>query len=300
MKRNQLWMSVACAVMLAVAMNLQAAVQTTAFTYQGQLTGGTLPPGQPYQFTFTLYDAATNGSVVGTPIQQAIAVAAGGLFTTDLDFGQSFNGQQLWLEIKVGTTIGTEQILSARQQISAVPVAQYALNSPVRLMFLSSASQATVTTDPSGASQTVAVLPLSGSVSSAYETTNVGGNINLTPNGSTPQPPQIVPVNGQFGSISAQIFLTTNMSFIEPVTIQAQLYTGNLSSGLMFPSPLTCFLAPSLSGFVPAGTTASCMVNGAAIPVSAGSTAVVVVSATAYGSPISNSIPMNISVSVGP
>lgn len=83
--------------------------QATAFTYQGQLNaGGILPSGQTYQFTFTLYDAASGGSVVGSPIPQAILVANGGLFTTDLDFGQIFNGQQYWLEIKVGTTIGNE------------------------------------------------------------------------------------------------------------------------------------------------------------------------------------------------
>ncbi|MEO5626085.1 MAG: hypothetical protein ABIQ70_08780 [Dokdonella sp.] len=114
-------------------MNLHAAPQTTAFSYQGQLSaGGTLPNGQTYQFTFTLYDAATAGSVVGTPIQQALLVGNGGLFTTDLDFGQIFNVQQYWLEIKVGTTIPNELPLAARQRIGTVPVAQYALNSRSR------------------------------------------------------------------------------------------------------------------------------------------------------------------------
>ena len=105
-----------------------ASPQTTAFTYQGQLNaGGTFPSGQTYQFTFTLYDAATNGNVVGHAIQQSILVGSGGIFTTDLDFGQIFNGQQYWLEIDVGNTVGSEQPLSARQPISAVPVAQYAM-----------------------------------------------------------------------------------------------------------------------------------------------------------------------------
>ena len=107
------------------------AAQTTAFTYQGQLNaGGVLPTGQTYQFTFTLYDASSGGNVVGTPINQAILVGNAGLFTTDLDFGQIFNGTQYWLEIKVGTSVANEQTLAARQPINAVPVAQYALNVP--------------------------------------------------------------------------------------------------------------------------------------------------------------------------
>src|SRR5450432_3721260 len=105
MKCNRFYVLVAMALMLVAAMNVQAAAQTTAFTYQGQLTaGGILPSGQTFQFTFTLYDAATNGNVIGAPIPQALLVTSGGLFTTDLDFGQVLNGQQYWLEIKVGTT----------------------------------------------------------------------------------------------------------------------------------------------------------------------------------------------------
>jgi hypothetical protein len=107
------------------------AAQTTAFTYQGQLNaGGTLASGL-YQFTFTLYDSASGGAaVVGAPsIQRSIQVI-NGLFTTDLDFGQIFSGTQYWLEIKVGTMVINEEALAARQPINAVPVAQYALNSP--------------------------------------------------------------------------------------------------------------------------------------------------------------------------
>jgi hypothetical protein len=110
---------------------IAASPQATTFTYQGQLNaGGVLPSGQTYQFTFTLYDAVAGGSVIGAPINQAILVGSGGLFTTDLDFGQIFNGTQYWLEIKVGTTAINEQTLAGRQPINVAPVAQYALNSP--------------------------------------------------------------------------------------------------------------------------------------------------------------------------
>jgi len=108
-----------------------AAVQSTSFTYQGQLNaGGVLPSGQTYYFSFTLYDSPTGNGVVGGPIDQAIVVGNGGLFTTDLDFGQIFHGTQYWLEIKVGATAVTKQALANRQPINVAPVAQYALNSP--------------------------------------------------------------------------------------------------------------------------------------------------------------------------
>ena len=133
MKKQGVWVLI-LAMMLTLMATQACAVtvtQGTAFTYQGQLSANGAPSGgQTYQFTFTLYDAATNGNAVGSPIQQSILVGAGGLFTTDLDFGQIFNGTQYWLEIKVGTTVPNEQPLAARQPINTVPVAQYALNTP--------------------------------------------------------------------------------------------------------------------------------------------------------------------------
>ena len=107
----------------------QGVAQSTAFTYQGKLNANGIPAaGQTLQFTFTLYNAATGGTVVGAPIHQSILVGSSGLFTTDLDFGQVFNGTQNWLDIQVGTTVGNEQELSSRQTINTVPVAQYALS----------------------------------------------------------------------------------------------------------------------------------------------------------------------------
>lgn len=133
MNSHRPWILALVVVLAFIATNAIAVTVTqgTAFTYQGQLSANGIPSvGQTYQFTFALYDAPSGGNAVGTPIQQSILVGNGGLFTTDLDFGQIFNGTQYWLEIKVGTTIPNEQALAARQPINTVPVAQYALNSP--------------------------------------------------------------------------------------------------------------------------------------------------------------------------
>jgi len=124
-----------------------ATPQSTAFTYQGQLNASGSPANGTYQFTFTLYNASSGGSVIGAPVQQAIGVV-NGLFTTDLNFGSVFTGQQYWLDIQVGSTTGNEQPLSARQPVNAVPVAQYALNSPSRPLILHYSAVAANQTTP--------------------------------------------------------------------------------------------------------------------------------------------------------
>jgi hypothetical protein len=131
MKCNRLYALVISIVWAVMATSAMAqTLQTTAFTYQGQLNAGGVLASGPYYFTFTLYDTLAGPNVIGTPIQKQITVGSGGLFTTDLDFGQIFNGTQYWLEIKVGTTALNEQALAARQPINAVPVAQHALTVP--------------------------------------------------------------------------------------------------------------------------------------------------------------------------
>src|SRR5512144_250825 len=120
-----------CAIVFSIVLSVVAAgsnaltPQSTAFTYQGQLNAGGLVASGQYYFTFTLYDSPSGPNVVGGPIQQQLTVANGGLFTTDLDFGQKFNHTQYWLEIKVGTGANNGQALASRQPINAVPVAQY-------------------------------------------------------------------------------------------------------------------------------------------------------------------------------
>jgi hypothetical protein len=135
MKRKPLCALVASLLLTSALTDISLAApvtpQTTAFSYQGQLNAGGIYPTGQYQFTFTLYDAATGGAVVSgtSPIPQSLQVI-NGLFTTDLDFGQVFNGTQYWLDIQVGTLDTNEEELVARQPIDVVPVARLALNSP--------------------------------------------------------------------------------------------------------------------------------------------------------------------------
>src|SRR5271170_2583358 len=75
----------------------------TAFTYQGQLSSNGVPLNGNYDFQFSLYpNAAGTGSPLGTgtATQTDIGVT-NGLFTTTLNFGAVFTGNDTWLAISV-------------------------------------------------------------------------------------------------------------------------------------------------------------------------------------------------------
>ncbi len=102
----------------------------TAFTYQGQLkSGGTSLTGS-CEMGFRLFDAATLGAQVGSPLTQTVAVNAG-YFTAQLDFGASaFNGQARWLEIAVKCGSDATFTTLSRQALTAAPYARYATSAP--------------------------------------------------------------------------------------------------------------------------------------------------------------------------
>ncbi|MFC5488433.1 hypothetical protein [Dokdonella soli] len=109
--------------------------QTTAFTYQGQLTNASALANGTYNITFTLFDAASGGTQIGQVPSQPILVV-NGLFTADLDFGLIFGLTQYWLEVNVNG-----QTLAPRQRVNTTPTAQYAMIAPP-LVLPFSASQA--------------------------------------------------------------------------------------------------------------------------------------------------------------
>lgn len=109
----------------------EATALSTAFTYQGQLKVNGVPAQGTYAFTFTLWDAAQNGSQLGTgDVQNAVAVT-NGMFTVTLNkssqFGaDAFTGAARWLEIQVckpGAVQCIKTTLTPRQEITAAPYA---------------------------------------------------------------------------------------------------------------------------------------------------------------------------------
>lgn len=112
----------AAATLFGSAASAQA-LATTAFTYQGELKdAGGLANGS-YDFTFKLFNSL-NVQVGSTLSVNGVAVTDG-KFTTNLDFGDQFDGQALSLEMAVRPTGGVVYtILSPRQALTGTPYAQ--------------------------------------------------------------------------------------------------------------------------------------------------------------------------------
>jgi len=105
---------------------VQAQAVGTAFTYQGRLTDGGSPANGEYDIRFTLYDAPTAGTQVGSMVPKENTTVTDGLFTVELDFGSDiFTGEARYLEIGVrpGDSGGLFTTLSPRQALTPAPYA---------------------------------------------------------------------------------------------------------------------------------------------------------------------------------
>lgn len=121
--------------LLALALGFgapRAAGQTTALSYQGQLTSQGSPANGNWDLTFTLFDASSTGSQISSTLTNANVAVTNGLFTVLLDFGASaFPGANRWLEIAVRTngSKGAYTSLAPRQPITTTPYAVFANSS---------------------------------------------------------------------------------------------------------------------------------------------------------------------------
>ncbi len=107
-----------------------AQAQVTGFTYQGRLNASGNPASGTYEMQFQLYDSATGGAQVGPTLTDSSVTITGGVFTTTLDFGASFDGSARYLEIGVRSGGSPDPFtqLSPRQAINYVPHAIRSLN----------------------------------------------------------------------------------------------------------------------------------------------------------------------------
>jgi hypothetical protein len=98
------------------------------FTYQGELQSDSGPVSGQYDFQFSLWDDAGAGQQVGNIVQRSGLEVSNGRFTTTLDFGDVFDGRQLYLQIAVRASgsSGPYTTLQPRQRLSATPYATYA------------------------------------------------------------------------------------------------------------------------------------------------------------------------------
>ena len=97
----------------------------SAFTYQGRLTSGGNAANGNYDLNFSLWDAASGGTQVGSTFSVANQAVTNGLFTVQLDFGvDAFQGSARWLQMAVRQTGGGSfTTLAPRQPLTAAPYA---------------------------------------------------------------------------------------------------------------------------------------------------------------------------------
>jgi hypothetical protein len=104
---------------------------STEFSYQGRLTDSSVTGvvTGSYDFQFTLWDSETGGCQNGVAVTKSAVSVTGGVFSTQLDFGNEFPGVDRWLEISVKKPADASYTtLSPRQKIGAVPYAIQAAN----------------------------------------------------------------------------------------------------------------------------------------------------------------------------
>jgi trimeric autotransporter adhesin len=115
--------------LLASSSMLVAAPLGSAFIYQGRLTHENAAANGLFEMEFTLHDAVTNGTQIGSAVSLAPVAVTDGVFMARLDFGSApFNGDARWLQITVNL-FGSGQgptTLIPRQPITAVPYALHA------------------------------------------------------------------------------------------------------------------------------------------------------------------------------
>lgn len=112
----------------------------TAFTYQGQLKLAGRPVDGATDFRFSLWNDDVGGvrigqilTFLGDPRQPPNVDVRNGLFTVALDFGESaYDGQAIWLQIEVRHPDGDGPytLIAPRQNVTIVPYAVHALNTP--------------------------------------------------------------------------------------------------------------------------------------------------------------------------
>ena len=230
MKRSVL----AAALLLASVPTVHATAlpQSTAFTYQGQLSASGQPATGNYDLTFTLFDAASGGAQVGTVITALQYPVAAGLFTIDLNFPGAFAGQQLWIEVSVGG-----QILSPRQPVNTVPVAQFSLTGNIGPVGATGATGPTGPTGPTGATGTApAIQAATYNANGSLSITDSQSNVVTTPNGAwsatgnqasnpasnfigtTDAQPLVIKTNGTAASKERARFLTTPQIVVNATT----------------------------------------------------------------------------------
>jgi hypothetical protein len=130
MRTSKMVFTIAFAFLLLLSGSIHAEPLGTAFTYQGRLIDANEPADGLYDLQFTLYDAMTEGAVVGSAVNKADMNVTDGYITVELDFGSVFDGNNRWLQIGIrpGALIDPSAytVLTPRQKVTPTPYALHA------------------------------------------------------------------------------------------------------------------------------------------------------------------------------
>ena len=117
---------------MAGAQSPQGTPLGTAFTYQGQLKSNGAAYTGTCDLKFSLWDALSGGTQIGTSQTKTNIALTDGFFTVLLDYGaEHFQGDGRWLEIEVRCPagVGNYTPLTPRQPLTALPYALYSAGS---------------------------------------------------------------------------------------------------------------------------------------------------------------------------
>lgn len=156
------------AILIVLASLVAASAQTSQFTYQGRLTDGSVPAGGTYQMQFSIWDAVSGGTQIGSTLtfdggaagNPPPVTVVNGVFTVNLNFSPATPfaaGADRWIQTAVRKTADPPgyTTLNPRQQLTSSPYAIRTLNSAQADLALDSqklggtvANQFVQTTDP--------------------------------------------------------------------------------------------------------------------------------------------------------
>ncbi len=113
--------------MLSLLLWCNGSIFAQPFTYQGILKTSGIPANGNYDFQFSLWTAATGGSQVGSTLTRIGVSVSNGVLTTELDFGDVWDGNDRFLQIAVRPSgSGSYTTLSPRVKVNRVPYSQLA------------------------------------------------------------------------------------------------------------------------------------------------------------------------------
>ncbi|HKP69244.1 MAG TPA: hypothetical protein VJV05_08170 [Pyrinomonadaceae bacterium] len=215
-----------------------AGAQTSAFTYQGNLTVGGVPANGGHDFQFFLFSAASGGSPVGLGVGVNNVVVTNGNFNVIVSFPNQFTGPERWLEIRVRPAgQGSFTTLAPRQIVTSAPYSVKSLNS--ELLGGLPASQYVLTVDPRLSD---ARNPLPNSA-------------NYIQNRTTQQPTSSFNVSGN-GTIGGSLSVVEASTFQKSMTVGTTLSVGEgatFGGGLNVGGPLTVTSPANVTGSINTG-----------------------------------------------